>query len=208
MRGTAAIVAEWDDRVGEWEEGRERTVNNLSLARSTPSHVFHSMQSILNAIRKAFSPAEVSPDQLAAAKTTVEVCHPSPSHQHLAPPQQHQRKPTRIVHPLTPSPQNLISSSRVAVFSKAYCPYCKRASALLETRGYGSITKTIQLDQVKDGSTIQSYLAQRGGVSRVTVPQVSPIFSSSSLRSLGLMDGWCRFILIRSSSEDATISCD
>jgi len=62
--------------------------------------------------------------------------------------------------------------SPIAVFSKSYCPYCTRAKSLLSSLQQDSFTKTIELDHEKDGPAIQSYLAKRAGVSRVTVPQI------------------------------------
>lgn len=68
--------------------------------------------------------------------------------------------------------QSLIQSP-IAVFSKSYCPYCDKSKSLLKQLGQGGATKVMELDQVKDGAVIQAYLAERAGVSRVTVPQVS-----------------------------------
>lgn len=53
---------------------------------------------------------------------------------------------------------------------QSHCPYCSRAKSLLASLGQNP--GLVELDQVSNGSTIQSYLAQRIGASRVTVPQV------------------------------------
>ncbi|KAI5474524.1 glutaredoxin 3 [Pseudohyphozyma bogoriensis] len=62
--------------------------------------------------------------------------------------------------------------SPVAVFSKSYCPYCMKAKHLLSKLGQDDKTKKIELDHHPQGSLIQQLLAERAGVSHVTVPQV------------------------------------
>lgn len=64
--------------------------------------------------------------------------------------------------------EHLISTNKVVVFSKSYCPYCKRAIGTLEQLQAGAVV--IQLDQRGDGSAIQAYLHKKTG--RRTVPNV------------------------------------
>ncbi|KAL8191533.1 hypothetical protein R6Q57_028264 [Mikania cordata] len=61
-----------------------------------------------------------------------------------------------------------VSSHPVVIFSKSYCPYCKRAKGVfkeLNTKPY-----VIELDEREDGSKIQDALSEIVG--RRTVPQV------------------------------------
>ncbi|WVQ76815.1 glutaredoxin [Cryptococcus sp. DSM 104548] len=61
-----------------------------------------------------------------------------------------------------------IADNKVVVFSKSYCPYCKRAKQYL-----AEDTKDIvilELDEREDGSQIQAYLPTITGFS--TVPQI------------------------------------
>lgn len=63
-----------------------------------------------------------------------------------------------------------ISSNKVVVFSKSYCPYCKKAKAAL----FGIIPESsvivIELDHRGDGDAIQDALL--GITGRRSVPQV------------------------------------
>ncbi|KAF2970717.1 hypothetical protein GQX73_g2776 [Xylaria multiplex] len=64
--------------------------------------------------------------------------------------------------------QAIINENAVAVFSKSYCPYCKASKNLLD--GLGAKYYLIELDQVDDGSAIQSALADISG--QTTVPNI------------------------------------
>ncbi|KAL9267952.1 Glutaredoxin-C2-like protein [Drosera capensis] len=64
--------------------------------------------------------------------------------------------------------KELVSSNPVIVFSKSYCPYCKKAKNLLTELGVSF--KVIELDIESDGSEIQSALAEWTG--QRTVPNV------------------------------------
>jgi glutaredoxin 3 len=67
--------------------------------------------------------------------------------------------------------QKLISESKVLVLSKTYCPYCKRTKNLLdELIQEKSYLTIVELDLMKDGSTLQSAAFQLTGQS--TVPNV------------------------------------
>ncbi|KAF6216591.1 hypothetical protein GE061_000934 [Apolygus lucorum] len=56
----------------------------------------------------------------------------------------------------------------IAVFSKSWCPYCKKAKELLDT--YGAPYKVWEIDLEGDESTIQSSLAEMTG--QKTVPNI------------------------------------
>ncbi|XP_076956374.1 glutaredoxin-C4-like [Bidens hawaiensis] len=61
-----------------------------------------------------------------------------------------------------------VSSHPIVIFSKSYCPYCKRAKGVfndLNTKPH-----VIELDEREDGSKIQDALSEIVG--RRTVPQV------------------------------------
>ncbi|KAJ3225248.1 hypothetical protein HDU81_008058 [Chytriomyces hyalinus] len=64
--------------------------------------------------------------------------------------------------------ETAIASNKVVVFSKSYCPYCRKAKALLDS--LGAQYEAVELDQREDGSDIQAYLADKTG--QRTVPNV------------------------------------
>ncbi|KAK6915148.1 Glutaredoxin [Dillenia turbinata] len=64
--------------------------------------------------------------------------------------------------------KNTISSHRIVIFSKSYCPYCKRAKAVFKE--LNEVPHVVELDQRDDGSSIQDTLSEIVG--RRTVPQV------------------------------------
>jgi glutaredoxin 3 len=61
-----------------------------------------------------------------------------------------------------------IANSKVVVFSKSYCPYCTRAKNLLKEQGLEFTL--FELDNMKQGSEIQSILKELSGQS--TVPNI------------------------------------
>jgi len=61
--------------------------------------------------------------------------------------------------------EGIIDDNAVAIFSKSYCPYCKATKALLSQMG--AKYYAIELDQVDDGSAIQSALEEITGQSSV-----------------------------------------
>mmetsp|Transcript_56107 Transcript_56107/g.63494 ORF Transcript_56107/g.63494 Transcript_56107/m.63494 type:complete len:101 (+) Transcript_56107:64-366(+) len=65
---------------------------------------------------------------------------------------------------------NEISSNKVVIFSKTYCPYCVRTKDLFRKEFSGIDVVYIELDQRDDGSTIQGTLASMSGMR--TVPSV------------------------------------
>ncbi|KAL2641397.1 hypothetical protein R1flu_008984 [Riccia fluitans] len=64
--------------------------------------------------------------------------------------------------------QNLVSKNPVVVFSKSYCPYCKKVKQLLSS--LGAKFTPIELDLEDDGDEIQSALAE--WTKQRTVPNV------------------------------------
>ncbi|KAG6919862.1 hypothetical protein DXG01_015570 [Tephrocybe rancida] len=63
-----------------------------------------------------------------------------------------------------------ISENKVAIFSKSWCPYCKKAKALF-TEEFPDVETTVyELDERDDGSQIQAYLAEKTG--QRTVPNI------------------------------------
>ncbi|OAY46448.1 glutaredoxin-C4 [Manihot esculenta] len=61
-----------------------------------------------------------------------------------------------------------ITSHKIVIFSKSYCPYCRRAKAVFEE--LNEVPHVVELDQRDDGPTIQDALSKMFG--RRTVPQV------------------------------------
>ncbi|CAK7345590.1 unnamed protein product [Dovyalis caffra] len=61
-----------------------------------------------------------------------------------------------------------ISSHQIVIFSKSYCPYCKRAKGVFKE--LNQKPHVIELDQREDGHDIQDALGEIFG--RRTVPQV------------------------------------
>ncbi|ESZ92307.1 glutaredoxin [Sclerotinia borealis F-4128] len=61
--------------------------------------------------------------------------------------------------------EGIIADNVVAVFSKSYCPYCNATKKLLNDMKAKYFA--IELDQVDDGSEMQSYLKQKYNQSSV-----------------------------------------
>ncbi|CAN8244189.1 unnamed protein product [Cochlearia groenlandica] len=61
-----------------------------------------------------------------------------------------------------------ISSHKIVIFSKSYCPYCKRAKSVFSE--LDQVPHVVELDEREDGWSIQSALGEIVG--RRTVPQV------------------------------------
>lgn len=64
--------------------------------------------------------------------------------------------------------ESSIADNSVMVFSKSYCPYCKRAKKLLSDHKISF--KAIELDTTALGSQMQSYLLTKTG--QTTVPNI------------------------------------
>ncbi|XAR55647.1 Thioredoxin-disulfide reductase [Bertholletia excelsa] len=61
-----------------------------------------------------------------------------------------------------------ISSHSIVIFSKSYCPYCRRAKAVFKE--LNQVPHVVELDERDDGRDIQDALSEIVG--RRTVPQV------------------------------------
>ncbi|KAA0058193.1 glutaredoxin-C4-like [Cucumis melo var. makuwa] len=64
--------------------------------------------------------------------------------------------------------KNAIASHQIVIFSKSYCPYCRRAKAVFKE--LNKVPHVVELDQRDDGSALQNALSVLFG--RRTVPQV------------------------------------
>ncbi|KAF8113425.1 hypothetical protein N665_0050s0075 [Sinapis alba] len=61
-----------------------------------------------------------------------------------------------------------ISSHKIVIFSKSYCPYCRKAKSVFSE--LNQVPHVVELDEREDGGSIQSALGEIVG--RRTVPQV------------------------------------
>ncbi len=61
-----------------------------------------------------------------------------------------------------------VSSHNIVIFSKSYCPYCRRAKAVFKE--LNQVPYVVELDERDDGSKIQDIL--NNIVGKRTVPQV------------------------------------
>ncbi|KAH9056949.1 thioredoxin-like protein [Lactarius vividus] len=90
--------------------------------------------------------------------------------------------PSSLASSSSPSPRQLkemvtkdfvnqtIAQNRVVIFSKSYCPYCKRAKDLFTTAFPNVEVKVLELDIRDDGPEIQGYLQQL--TDQRTVPNI------------------------------------
>ncbi|KAG9027622.1 glutaredoxin [Tulasnella sp. UAMH 9824] len=67
--------------------------------------------------------------------------------------------------------EEAIANHKVAIFSKTYCPYCRKAKELIKTFDLpeGEV-EIIEIDIRDDGSAIQEYLKDKTG--QRTVPNI------------------------------------
>ncbi|KAG8919701.1 glutaredoxin [Tulasnella sp. 417] len=67
--------------------------------------------------------------------------------------------------------EEAIANHKVAIFSKTYCPYCRRAKELIKSFDLpeGEV-EIVELDIRDDGSAIQDYLYEKTG--QRTVPNI------------------------------------
>ncbi|KAG6818900.1 hypothetical protein H0H93_000469 [Arthromyces matolae] len=63
-----------------------------------------------------------------------------------------------------------VADNKVAIFSKSWCPYCKKAKALFQDEFPDVETTVYELDEREDGADIQNYLQQKTG--QRTVPNI------------------------------------
>ncbi|KAK0470094.1 glutaredoxin [Desarmillaria tabescens] len=66
--------------------------------------------------------------------------------------------------------EDTITSHKITVFSKSYCPYCRRAKTLFKDEYPDTDIGVVELDERDDGSDIQEYLRQKTG--QGTVPNI------------------------------------
>ncbi|KAJ7220193.1 thioredoxin-like protein [Mycena pura] len=66
--------------------------------------------------------------------------------------------------------ENLIDTTKIAIFSKSWCPHCRAAKALFAQHFPEEETLIIELDKRDDGDEIQDYLAEKTG--QTSVPNV------------------------------------
>ncbi|KAH8094617.1 glutaredoxin [Cristinia sonorae] len=66
--------------------------------------------------------------------------------------------------------ENTIAGNSIAIFSKSYCPYCRKAKQLLSSEFPDVQAKVLELDEMEEGADIQNYLLQKTG--QRTVPNV------------------------------------
>ncbi|KAL3623898.1 Glutaredoxin-C4 [Castilleja foliolosa] len=64
--------------------------------------------------------------------------------------------------------KNTIKSHSIVIFSKSYCPYCRKAKAVFQELKQDPFV--VELDERDDGASIQDALSKKVG--RRTVPQV------------------------------------
>ncbi|VDC05759.1 unnamed protein product [Peniophora sp. CBMAI 1063] len=93
--------------------------------------------------------------------------------------------------------ESTISENKVVVFSKSYCPYCRRAKSLFATEFPETEVTVVELDEDSEGSDIQAYLAQKTGQS--TVPNIfinqKHIGGSDDLAGLNRVGGVKKLLL-------------
>ncbi|KAJ7690126.1 glutaredoxin [Mycena rosella] len=66
--------------------------------------------------------------------------------------------------------ENAINDHKITIFSKSWCPYCKKAKALFAAEFPEETPHVIELDERTDGAEIQDYLATKTG--QTSVPNV------------------------------------
>ena len=66
--------------------------------------------------------------------------------------------------------KSIVKAHDVVIFSKSYCPYCRRAKAVFKELELKKEPYVVELDQREDGWEIQDALSDMVG--RRTVPQV------------------------------------
>ncbi|KAI8987487.1 glutaredoxin [Mycotypha africana] len=65
--------------------------------------------------------------------------------------------------------EDIIANNKVVVFSKSYCPYCRKAKEILKQNGCKDFF-VIELDVDDNGAAIQDYLMEKTG--QRTVPNI------------------------------------
>ncbi|KAJ7075165.1 glutaredoxin [Mycena belliarum] len=60
-----------------------------------------------------------------------------------------------------------IDANKIAIFSKSWCPYCKKTKALFQKEFPDETPLVVELDERDDGAAIQEYLREKTGQSSV-----------------------------------------
>ncbi|KAN0111644.1 Thioredoxin-like fold [Russula decolorans] len=63
-----------------------------------------------------------------------------------------------------------VAENTVVVFSKSWCPYSKKAKALLKEKYSDAQTAIFELDEREDGGELQNYLQEK--TNQRTVPNI------------------------------------
>ncbi|KAF5361556.1 hypothetical protein D9757_008385 [Collybiopsis confluens] len=63
-----------------------------------------------------------------------------------------------------------IDGNTITIFSKSWCPYCKKAKALFKEKYPDVEAKIFEIDLMDEGTEIQSYLYEKTG--QRTVPNI------------------------------------
>ncbi|GJE86291.1 glutaredoxin [Phanerochaete sordida] len=66
--------------------------------------------------------------------------------------------------------ESAISGNTITIFSKTWCPYCKRAKTLLTSEFPNVQTQIVELDELDEGAAMQDYLYQK--TSQRSVPNI------------------------------------
>ncbi|KAJ6608656.1 glutaredoxin [Mycena sp. CBHHK59/15] len=66
--------------------------------------------------------------------------------------------------------ENSIEENKITIFSKSWCPYCKRAKALFAAEFPGEKPLILELDQREDGDAILDYITNKTG--QTSVPNI------------------------------------
>ncbi|KAG6813706.1 hypothetical protein H0H92_008113 [Tricholoma furcatifolium] len=83
-----------------------------------------------------------------------------------------------------------VQEKKVVIFSKSWCPYCKKAKGVFADEFPDVETTVYELDERKDGQAIQDYLLEK--TNQRTVPNV---FVSSDDVKKALNNGKLRQLL-------------
>lgn len=114
-------------------------------------------------LKRLFRRGQPQQAQAMPATTAAPVATNAPMTTHAAPAATTSADPKQIV-------QEAISSHKVAVFSKSYCPFCKKAKQTLGSMLRPTDMFVMELDQRADGDAIQQVLSGMTGSS--SVPKV------------------------------------
>ncbi|GAA5970292.1 hypothetical protein JCM21900_001032 [Sporobolomyces salmonicolor] len=107
----------------------------------------------------ALSPSPTPPLSLSPSDSSLAQLDPPPAVQNTTPVMSNSVKSTV---------DQKIQNGHVVVFSKSYCPYCRKAKQLLQS--LGEEFDVYELDQMDEGGDWQNYLAEKTG--QRTVPNI------------------------------------